>query len=76
MTNDTALWTALHAHLPRKTWVPIGDIYLIVQHRILLDSEDLGYRTTHSSSPRWKFNVRRVLHSKQREGRLLRRMRP
>ena len=75
MTNDTALWMALHDHLPRRTWVPLGDIYLIVQHRVLLDAEDMECRTAHSLMPRWKFNVRRILRSKQREGRLLRRTR-
>jgi hypothetical protein len=71
MTNDSALWITLHEHLPRKTWVPITDIYTIVQHRIPLDEEDLESRNASSGSPCWKSNVRRVLHSKQREGTLL-----
>jgi hypothetical protein len=76
MTNDAALWTALHAHLPRKTWVPIAEIYGIVQQRISLDEEDLERTGSRSASPRWQTNVRRMLHSKQREGALLRRRRP
>lgn len=71
MTNDTALWMTLHKHLPRKMWVPIGDIYTIVQHRIRLDAEDLECANTRSTLPRWQCNVRRVLHSKQRKGTLL-----
>lgn len=73
MTSDTALWTTLHEHLPRKTWIPIGDIYRIVELGVLLDAEDLEYHSAGSSTPRWKFNVRRVLRSKQREGKLVRR---
>jgi hypothetical protein len=73
MTNDTALWMALNEHLPRKKWIAIADIYIIVQHRVLLDAEDLENVNTRSANPRWKSNVRRVLHSKQEEGTLLRR---
>ncbi len=73
MTDDSALWTTLHEHLPRKTWVPITEIYTIVQHRIPLDAEDLESRNAASESPCWKSNVRRVLYSKHREGTLLRR---
>jgi hypothetical protein len=71
MTNDNALWNALHKHLPRKTWIAIGDIFVIVQHRIPLDAEDLACVNSQSPRPHWKSNVRRVLHSKRREGTLL-----
>jgi len=71
MTNDGALWIALHEHLPRKTWIALADIYMIVQHRILLDDDDLACVNSRSRRPRWKYNVCRVLHSKQREGTLL-----
>lgn len=73
MTNDTALWMALHQHLPRKKWIAIAEIYIIVQHRVLLDAEDLEHVNRRSANPRWKSNVRRILRSKQQEGTLLRR---
>lgn len=76
MTNDRVLWAALRSHLPRHQWVPIGEIYTIVQHRVVLDAEDLDCRTARSYTPRWKYNLRRLLRSKQREGKLLRRVAP
>jgi hypothetical protein len=70
MTNDKALWAALQSHLPRNRWVPITDIFTIVQRRILLDADDLACGTAHRTMPRWRNNVRRVLHAKRREGTL------
>jgi hypothetical protein len=68
MTNDTTLWTTLQRHLPRRRWIAIADIFLIVQRRTQLDDEDLERISSRSSTPRWKSNVLRILHSKQREG--------
>ena len=70
MTDDAALWTALRKHLPRKTWIPIVEIYGIISRRISLDAEDLECAGTRSGLPRWQRNVRRVLHSKQKDGTL------
>jgi hypothetical protein len=74
MTNDITLWATLHEHLPRKTWIPIEEIYQIVQRNVPLDTEDLGCRGMRSASPHWKRNVRRILHSKHREGALMSRV--
>jgi hypothetical protein len=68
MTNDTTLWMTLQKHLPRRRWIAIADIFLIVQHRTRLDAEDMERKSTRSSTPRWKSNVLRILHTKQREG--------
>jgi len=68
MTNDATLWMTLHEHLPRSTWIPIADIYLIVQQRLHLDAEDMECLNMRSLSPRWKSNVRRVLYTKKRDG--------
>jgi hypothetical protein len=70
MTNDSTLWTTLRRYLPRRRWVPIADIFRIVQHRLPLDNEDLAHVSSHSKVACWQSNVRRVLHSKQREGTL------
>ncbi len=74
MTDDTALWTALHRHLPRRTWVPITAIYQIVQHNVPLDAEDLVCQGAHLTNPRWQRNVRRILRCKHRDGTLQRRV--
>ena len=74
MTNDATLWATLRRHLPRKTWVPIGEIYVIIQRHVPLDDEDLGSRVSAPVSPRWKGNVRRLLRSKHRDGTLMSRV--
>jgi hypothetical protein len=68
MTDDTTLWTTLRKYVPRKRWIAIADIFLIVQRRTILDTEDLGQTNSRSDVPRWKSNIRRILHSKRREG--------
>jgi hypothetical protein len=75
MTTDMVIWRALHSYLPRKTWIPIADIYGIVRLRISLDAEDLGSGRARSTAPMWQRNVRRVLHSKLRDGTLRNRKR-
>lgn len=68
MTNDNALWKALRQHLPRRTWIPIADIYVIIQQQVPLDAEDLECSNPRTLNPHWKTNVRRVLYSKKRDG--------
>lgn len=70
MTNDTTLWTMLRKHLPRREWISTVEIFRILRPRIPLDAEDMQRMGVRSRTLRWEFNVRRVLHSKQREGTL------
>jgi hypothetical protein len=67
MTDDNALWKTLREYIPRMKWMALTEILLIVQRRTKLDTDDLE-RTRRSGTPRWKSNVRRILHSKRREG--------
>jgi hypothetical protein len=67
MTDDRTLWKTLQKYIPRKQWVALTEILLIVQRRTMLDTDDLE-RAKRSGTPRWKSNVRRILHSKLREG--------
>ena len=71
MTQDTILRETLTKHMPRRRWIPIADIYTLVEHRMLLDAEDRTASGNHRLDPRWHTNVRRVLHRMHREGRLL-----
>ena len=42
MTDDGTLWTTLHKYLPRRAWIPIADIFLIIKRRVVLDAEDMA----------------------------------
>jgi hypothetical protein len=41
MTDNSILWQALQAYIPRKTWIPLSDILATVRSRVTLDKEDL-----------------------------------
>ena len=71
MTQDTNLRETLTRHLPRRRWIPLKEIYTLVERRMLLDAEDRVCCGSRVSIPRWQRNVRRVLHCMHREGRLL-----
>jgi hypothetical protein len=76
MTNDRTLWSTVDKYVPRGKWVAIADIFLIIQQRTLLDTEDLTRVRGRSGSPSWQSNVRKILHRKKREGALASRTSP
>jgi hypothetical protein len=67
MTDDNTLWKTLQKYIPRKQWLALTEILVIVQRRTKLDTDDLEL-AKRSGTPHWKSNVRRVLHSKLRQG--------
>jgi hypothetical protein len=74
MTNDTILHETLRRHLPRRQWIPIADIYSLVERRMPLDNEDRLCAGHGTPVPRWQSNVRRVLYGMRREGRVMSRV--
>jgi hypothetical protein len=64
MTEASTIREILYKYVPRKRWVPINDLFGIVQTYSRLDSEDKKLRSTHI--PLWKVNVRHVLRGEQR----------
>lgn len=68
MTNGTAIWEALRKHLPRRQWIPLEEVYSIVESNMTLDAEDLSRDRAHSIHPQWKTTVRTLLRVKKRAG--------
>lgn len=68
MTDDGTLWMTLRKNIPRERWIPIADIFRVVQRSIVLDAEDLKCTNSRSGSLRWHSNVRRILYAKRRDG--------
>jgi hypothetical protein len=68
MTDNATIWKSLQQHLPRRTWIPIARVFAAVEQYVALDGEDLKY--SRSERPRWKSNVRRLLRTKERAGRV------
>ena len=68
MTQSSALWGILQHHVPKNQWISTQEIFSIVESHSTFDHEDL---TLHVSNVlQWKFNVRRLLQEKTKEGSL------
>ena len=68
VTDNTTIWRALQEHLPKKTWISLEEILTTVHTRLFLDEEDLKPARSHSGTPRWESNVRRLLRMKTQAG--------
>lgn len=68
MTTATAIWVVLRDHLPQGEWIPLEDVYAIVEKNISFDAEDLSHRPAGAVRPRWKATVRTLLRSKTQAG--------
>ena len=68
MTDNEKFWEAIQENLPKKTWIPIKDIFDMVKHKVKLDDEDLALFPSPGKIPRWKSNVKILLRSKREAG--------
>jgi 5-methylcytosine-specific restriction protein A len=58
----------LYAHMPRDRWVPLAELYALIEQRVMLTDADLEPAASRSGSPRWQRNVRNLLQSRKRSG--------
>ncbi len=70
MTDNGTIWKTIREHLPKKTWIPIREIFGAVERNIPLDNEDLDTSKSRNNNPRWQTNVRRLLRSNKGSGRV------
>ncbi len=68
VTDNKTIWNTLQQHVPKRKWISLSEIFAIIQARISLDAEDLGRASSHSGTPRWEANVRRLLRVKVQTG--------
>jgi hypothetical protein len=54
--------------MPRDQWVPLEEIYGLVDHYSALDDEDYYPQSPTSDIPKWKRNVRNVLQYRKTSG--------
>jgi hypothetical protein len=71
MTSNAVIWHVIMEHIPRKTWVPRAEVYAIVKNHTVFDGEDMEPGRAPSRLPLWQINVRRLLRTKQKDGRVL-----
>ena len=61
MTHLPEIWNCIKKNLPKGQWVPLVDIYHLVENTLCLDKEDYEWQSPSSDIPKWKRNVRNVL---------------
>ena len=61
MIHLPEIWDIIQANMPRERWVPLQEIYQIVERYGDLDAEDFEPESPTSDRPKWKRNVRNVL---------------
>ncbi len=49
-------------HMPKRQWRDLQDIYRLIERNLDLEEEDHEPEAPTSSLPKWKRNVRKVLH--------------
>jgi hypothetical protein len=70
------VWGIIHGHVPRKEWVPSGDIYAMVELYGNLDEEDRQPQSPGSNTSKWQALVRNVLANRLKKGKIRSRKRP
>jgi len=54
--------------LPKGRWVPLEEIYRLIESNLRIDDEDHERQSSGSEVPKWKRNVRNVLQHRKKAG--------
>ncbi len=68
MTRRPKLWELISGAMSTQAWTSLGEIYVAVERSGVLDREDQLPQGPRSKGPKWKRNVRNVLHHKKGTG--------
>lgn len=68
MIHSSEIWDCLLKELPKNKWVPLEDIYRLIEHNLNLDDEDYERQSSGSEVPKWKRNVRNILQYRKGSG--------
>jgi hypothetical protein len=69
MTDNGTMWRTLQEHMPKRTWIHVGEVYETIEAEIRLDADDLAAHPI--GMPHWKSNLRTLLRQKQASGGVL-----
>ncbi len=61
-TPHSVIWETIRNRIPRDVWMDTKAIYALVESAIPLSREDLEPVTDYDSTPKWRRDVRHVLH--------------
>jgi hypothetical protein len=70
MLRASEIWQIMCRYLPRGRWVSVSEIRTIVEFHAKLDGDDYKPEAPGSNIPKWRRNVRNVLVSYKRKGKL------
>ena len=68
MIHSSEIWDCILNKLPRDKWVPLEDIYRLIECNLHFDDEDYERQSPKSEAPKWKRNVRNVLQHRKTSG--------
>ena len=61
----------LNEHMPKNQWISLDNIYLLIERHGNLDIDDLKFSAPGNIEPKWKRNVRNVLQTDKRLGKIV-----
>ena len=67
MTHHPEIWGCILENLVSGRWTSLNEIYDIVERNLTLDREDFKPQSPTSNGPKWKRNVRNVLHHRNKK---------
>lgn len=68
ITKLHEIWEVIDTELPRDEWVPLKNIYTLIESKISLKPDDFLRSAPKSDEPKWMRNVRNVLQSRKTSG--------
>ena len=68
ITSQKAIWEIIDSELNRDVWVPIQDIYALIEANVRLTKDDFLPAAPSTKSPKWERNVRNVLQRRKTSG--------
>lgn len=68
MTRRPQLWQLISRKLSSHQWTSLAELYSVVESSGVLDAEDQLPQGPRSIGPKWKRNVRNLLHHKKGTG--------
>lgn len=68
MIRHPEIWEIIRSNLPTDRFMPLNEMYELVEHQGNLDNEDFEPQSPTSDMPKWKRNVRNVLQYRKRTG--------
>jgi hypothetical protein len=68
MIHSQEIWNCIKEKITKNMWVPLEDIYGLVERNLHLDDEDYEPQSANSDVPKWKRNVRNVLQHRKKSG--------